>query len=306
MRDIKKTKQENIVYCLEEFKHLKGEEERVAFIYSLKELIKKEAPANLSAFFRFVCENIDTDSEKLRTSVINMCRWIISSIPDPPNKKESVILCHFIDKAIGMMEDNYKEEFSQYEYISDLPVSIYKSLEVLVNRVLLSRSSYRRAYEKHLKEVPSFMECTWKKVPCNKKDCPVCGEEFSSTLNPEKEIFPNMISKKPFGYVAVMEWNEEMFEVTEEAEEEGDFWMFTNSASDLFWYSNVLLAKCSLLAKEEYLSFESNYARYVVRECLKIMRRSLKEIISFDPLKAEELKDLLYDIEKIEKDLLRL
>ncbi len=305
MRDLKKIKTKNIALRLKEFEKISGDKKRTEFIYSLEDLIKKEGSVHFSATARFICENINTDSEILRAAVVKMCSWLISSISDHPGKEEKKNLCNLTDRIIGMMEDNYKEEFSFYEEIKDLPSSVYKSLEIIVNKILLSKVSYRRAYEAHIKETPSFMECTWKKTPCNKKGCPVCSDR-SFTPNKNGEMFSMVMSSEHFTYLSVAEWSKELFDIVEDAEEEGDFWMFTQAASELFWYSNVIVEKCLTLTKEDYLSFERNYARYVSRECLRIIKGSLKEIISFDPLLKEELEELLSDIYKIEKELICL
>ncbi len=274
------------------------EENKKLFIYSLKSVAKKEAVSHLSFFLRFITENIKSKSGEVRVAVINMTRWVISSLPQPLNKEEEKMICRFIDRIIDMMDEHYKEEFSDCEHISDLPPSVYKSLQILVSRVVLSQEYYRKIYEKHLHKIPPFIDCSWKREFCGDENCPMCAKG--------KSIEDAPVVEEDGVYRLVGRWNEEVFTVAEEAEEDGDFWMFTRAACDLFWYSGVLQSKCSILTKSEPLSFENNYARYVARECLKIIENSLKEIIIYNPVAKSELKDLLLRARKIEKKILDL
>lgn len=278
-------------------KHTK-EKNKTLFIYSLKGVAKKEAVLHLSFFLRFISENIKSSSGKVRMAVINMTKWVLHSLPQPLEDKEEKMICRFIDRMIDMMEDQRKEEFAEYDRISELPPSVYKSLQILVSRVLLSQEYYRDIYEKHLSKISPSMDCSWKREPCEKKDCPVCSSE--------KSIGELPVLQESLIYKMVKDWTEEVFTVVEDAEEDGDFWMFTRAACDLFWYSNVLLVKCSVLTQSESLSFENNYARYVIRECLKIVKKSIKEIISHDPVSKRELKSLFSQVNKIEKEILDL
>lgn len=274
------------------------EENKTLFIYSLKDVAQKEAVLHLSFFLRFISENIKSKSGKVRVAVINMAKWVINSLPQELNEKEERMICRFIDRMIDMTDEHYKDEFSKYKSIGDLPPSTYKSLKILVNRVILSREYYRNIYERHLNKMPLSMDCSWKRDPCGEDDCPVCSNR--------KDLKEAPVFQETFIYKMVKEWSDEVFTVVEDAEDEGDFWMFTRSACDLFWYSNVLLVKCSILTQSEPLSFENNYARYVIRECLRIIKRSLRDIISHDPISKGELRSLFFRISEIEKEILDL
>ncbi len=273
------------------------EQNKALFIHSLKDLAKKEGVYHLSFFLRFFAENIKSRSGKVRMAVIILGKNLFSSLPQPLESEKEKEFCQFVDRIIDMMEDYYKEDFCKYDRISDLPPSVYKSLQMLVSKVLLSEEYYRNIYEKHLQSIPSFMECTWKRVNCGRDNCPLCAG---------RENFIDLPYVEEFVHTAVKNWCENLFYISEEAEEEGDFWMFTRAACDLFWYSSQLSMKCSVLAQSEALTFENNYARYVIRECLKIIKSSLKEIVSHSPHKKEELERSLYDLQEVEKSILDL
>jgi len=180
-------------------------------------------------------------------------------------------------------------------------------------------------------KMPKWMECTWRRVPCGRDDCPICGrikkdrqrhiergedpddiqsifEDVGRNLKETFEMIkrdsqrmsiditnleniqePPEPEEFPF-YQKVEKWNKEIFKIADEAELSGDWWINTEAAADLFWYANTLLVKvyrqlCNrwhIDNGDDYGDFDYQYTKYVIGECLKILKKSLKELISFD------------------------
>ena len=150
-----------------------------------------------------------------------------------------------------------------------------KNQDAFVGGELLEEEGFR---------MPKWMECTWRRVPCGRDDCPICGRikkdrqrhiekgedpddikyvledagrNFKEALQMIKRDAERMgikianidnIKEPPepeeFSlYRKVEEWNKKVFKIAKEAELSGNWWIYTETSADLFWYANILLAK---------------------------------------------------------------
>ena len=129
--------------------------------------------------------------------------------------------------------------------------------------------------------MPPWMDCTWKRIPCGKNSCPICGtikknreEALARGKNPDDmevvldelgSTFRKMIkmikadAKKHGIEISNIEDikeppEPEKFPLYRETEKwrknvfavlhgTDDFWTQTEEAQDLFWYANILAAK---------------------------------------------------------------
>ncbi len=197
-------------------------------------------------------------------------------------------------------------------------------------------------------KMPKWMDCAWRRIPCNKDTCPLCGrinrdrqkhieqgedpdsiesafedigKNFKETLElikkdcetkgieltnidniqepPEPEEFPL--------YNKVNRWRKSVLTLEETPED--SLWQYTEPATDLFWYANILAAKIyrQLTNKweiehgDEYGDVDYEYTTHVLRECLKILKKSLRELSSFNSSQKIGLMlihDKLLDLEK--------
>jgi len=104
-------------------------------------------------------------------------------------------------------------------------------------------------------------------------------DELAEEEPPEPEEFP--LSER------VMSWRMFLYETfaAEELFEGMD--MGSDAIKDLSWYANTLVAKtyrqlCNrwhIKKGDEYGKFDYEYTKYVLKECIKILKRSLSEII---------------------------
>ncbi len=309
---------------IKEFRRAKDEKEKLDLIDCLCNQIKRGEKKDLHLFFGFIAKNIESDSLKIRKAVTKMTREILFRFPE----EEKKAICNFIDRILFMMERHYKEEYGYFSGINDLPPSVYKSLEILLNRVLFSKEKVRVIYKNYLsrRSVPYWFDCTWKRVGCGKKECPVCGKSRRNKVFLHQEIIfqafrkeeMEKIKKKPpkpekFSlYREAKTWRDDLFDIAEEADHYGDFWVFTVVAADLFWYSSLLVSKCDYQLQNRfyinhgYGGIDYDYTDYVVKDCIDILKKSLKKTISLEPRQADELEDLLFRFLQLEDKLKKI
>ena len=204
-------------------------------------------------------------------------------------------------------------------------------------------------------KMPKWMECTWRRVPCGKDDCPICGrikkdrqrhiergedpddfenaiedvgQSFKETLElikkdaeskgfditniqdiqepPEPEKFPL--------YIKINQWNKKIMALEDAARLSEAFWIYTEAAADLFWYANILTAKtyrqlCNRWHIEnggEYGDFDYQYTGRVLEECLKILKKSLRELIKGNISQKREFDLILSQLLRLEKEIIRI
>ena len=204
-------------------------------------------------------------------------------------------------------------------------------------------------------EMPKWMECTWRRVPCGKDKCPICGRikkdrqrhiEEGEDPDSMESVFGDvgrnlkealsMIKKdvKRFGiditnvndikeppepenfplYQKVRKWEREVSKIEDEAELWGNSWIYTGAAADLFWYSRTLRAKtyrqlCNrwhIENGDDYGDFDHKYTASVLKECLKILKKSLRELIENNQPQRDELNLILSKLLKSEKQITKI
>jgi len=204
-------------------------------------------------------------------------------------------------------------------------------------------------------EIPKWMECTWRRVPCGKDDCPICGgikrdrqrhiergedpdsmesvfedvgrnlKEALSMIEKDVERFGiditniNNIKEPPEPesfplYQKVRKWEKKVSKIGDEAELSGNYWIYTEAAADLFWYSRILVAKtyrqlCNrwhIKNGDDYGEFDHQYTAYVLGKCLEILKRSLKELIGSNYFRKKELNSIYSNLLNLEKQIIKI
>lgn len=200
-------------------------------------------------------------------------------------------------------------------------------------------------------KMPKWMECTWRRVPCGRDDCPICGRikedrqrHIEKGENPDdlKNVFENVsqsfkealqiikkdAESKGFNitnienikeppepkefplYGEIEKWNKSIMAFGDIAQALGEFWIHTEAAADLFWYANTLMAKtyrqlCNrwhIENGDDYGKFDYQYTNYVLKECLKVLKKSLKEL-SNNYSQKQELNSIYSNLLKLEKKI---
>ncbi len=204
-------------------------------------------------------------------------------------------------------------------------------------------------------KMPEWMECSWRRVPCNKDKCPICGRvkkdrqrHIDKGEDPDdlKSVFedvgnnlhealamvkkdaermgiditniddikePPEPEKFPF-YRKVEKWRNQIIRIADDADNQSEFWLHTELASDLLWYTNTLCAKtyrqlCNkwhIKHGDGYGDFDYDYTKYVLGECLKILKKSLNDLSLLNSGNKGELISLLSGLFKLEKRILTI
>ena len=204
-------------------------------------------------------------------------------------------------------------------------------------------------------KMPKWMECTWRRVPCGRDDCPICGrikrdrqrhilrgedpddiksvfEDVDQNFKEVLQIIKKDAESKGFDitnieniqeppepekfplYRKVKKWNEAVRAIGDRAEIAGEFWIYTEAAVDLFWYANTLMARtyrqlCNrwhIENGDEYGEFDYQYTRRVLKETLKIFKKSLRELIKENIFQKKEFGSILSELLKLEKQIVKI
>lgn len=178
--------------------------------------------------------------------------------------------------------------------------------------------------------MPKWMECTWRRLACNKKTCRICGRfmrdrqrhlragddpdsmeaaledvsrNFSEALENLKEWaeqngieitnLENIKEPSPPAhfplYNIVTRWREGVMDFINVEADKHRAWTNSEQIKDLMWYANLLAAKtyrqlCNcwhIKEGNEYGGFDHKYTRYVLGECIRILKNSLGELVTF-------------------------
>lgn len=303
-------------------------------------------------------------------------------------EKQKDRFCCFAYRVEGLLEKYDEPRLRRYKYIRSMPPSIYKSLQKLMVEILLRNQYYEDLYFDFLNkkrsaptgldeemrqmksrgleyigdaddfEMPKWMECTWRRVPCGKDKCRICGQikrdrqkhitrgenpdSIKSVLEDVGDTFREaltMIKKdaesKGFDisniddikelsrseefplYKKVKKWRDTILKIAE-AEHQShtceSLWLNTEEAADLFWYINTLSVKtyrqlCNrwhIKTGGEHGDFDYKYTKHVLKECLEILKKSLKDLSFLAPAKTGELITALAELNNLEREILKI
>ncbi len=316
---------------LEDYYMIDKEKNKIAFIYGLRLAARERGREFFPLFTDFITKNIQNDSGNVRRAVIRLSETLIESLlieSEELSKEEKKVFTGFVDDILLLLEFHYDQDYEDYEEISEIPPCKYKSLEMLLSKII-NPGKKDVAYEKNA-GMPSWMDCTWRRIPCMKDDCPICrkldeigdrddlferGDFLIEIAQEESEMEEDLPSPEEFPfYLEIRDWLENLISIAEKSKEEGDFWIFTEEAADLFWYMNVLSAKtyrqlCNrhlIESLNESNFIDYKYTKYVLTEALKKIKKSIKEISKSDPTDMEELEKSLDELSEMEERLFNI
>lgn len=204
-------------------------------------------------------------------------------------------------------------------------------------------------------KMPKWMDCAWRRVPCNKDKCRICGKikqdrlrhvamgknTYNIAIAPEdvgrnfKEAL--MLIKKDAErmgiditnidnikqppephkfrlYRKVARWRDSIYDIADDAEETGSFWLATEPAQELLWYTNTLTAKtyrqlCNrwhIEKGDDYGDFDNEYTKYVLSEVINIIKKSLSELAYFESDQKGELMLAIAKLTESEEEILKI
>ncbi len=328
----KKAAFRKIVNDLDQFSLIDREKNKIAFIYGLKLAAGENGKEHFPLFSRFIISNIQDDSGNVRKAIIELADSLISSMllkSDELSKEDKEIFSRFIDEILILLENYYDSEYDKYVNLQDLPPSKYKSLEMLLGRIMNPGKKDFFSYDKKA-GMPEWMDCTWRRNPCMKKECPICsrirnieeatdlfdrGEFFIEIAEEEEDKREDLPEPEEFPfYIEVRDWIDRVVDISEKSRQGGEFWIFTEEAADLFWYINVLSAKLYRQLCNRYMMENSDdrnfidyrYTKYVLTESIKKIKKALKEILKSKPDQREEINLAFEKIADLEERVLNI
>lgn len=164
--------------------------------------------------------------------------------------------------------------------------------------------------------MPKWMDCTWRRIPCGKITCPICGtikkdrekhlakgqnpddikvvlDDLGNTFREVMRMIKTDAKKHGIDITNIEKIKEpprpEKFPLYREVEKwrgnvlacahgtEDNFWTFTEEAQDLFWYTNILTAKTyRQLCNRWHLDNESDYGDYDYQYTHRVLLESLE------------------------------
>lgn len=313
-----------------DFYGISNEKNKIAFIYGLSLAAQNRGREFFPLFTSFITKNIQSDSGNVRQAIIRLTEKLIESLlidSENLSKEEKEVFSEFIDEILILLENYYDSDYEKYSNIVDMPASIYKSLELLLSKVM-NPGQEKVSYDKKT-GMPDWMDCTWRRLPCMKDECPICsrlkdlnednnlfmrGEFLMDIAGEEEEGKDNLPEPDEFPfYREVRNWLDGVVEIAENSRYRDDFWIFTEEATDLFWYMNVLSSKtyrqlCNryLIENSEEGKVDYRYTNYVLKESVKRIKKSLKEIIKNDPSQKEKLDDLFKGVSELEERIFNI
>lgn len=206
-------------------------------------------------------------------------------------------------------------------------------------------------------EMPKWMDCSWRRIPCGKNNCPICGrikkdrqrhikkgedpdtmeaalEDISRNFKEVMEVIREDARKHGFDidnvkleeikepprphefpiYNKIKNWHHDIYKIADESDATNSAWLFNEEAEDLLWYSNTILAKtyrqlCNTWQMEhgeDYGDEDHKYTRYVLGECLSILKNALAALSRMEIEQKLKLNLALVYLTGIEKDILEI
>jgi hypothetical protein len=304
------------------FAELPSMEHQAAFLLALKHPIAAVGNKEFERFSRFLLSVLEHPSGKLRQAALVAMRELInaldlaqfvaskkksSSREERRIRRDRKRFMIFLDALEGLRDASCGRKLEKFQYIEELPPSVCKSAETAVFDIMEDPtceyivSAYKKGeldklpltspdsiYEIEVGKdagfsMPAWMDCTWRRLPCGKADCPICGRiekhrakhaehgDDSQTIdgvlgelrNSLQDILGNLgkhlkqkgiaagVPKlknppKPEHFPLVMEisrWADKIYNLGDLAREEGALWVDMEAAADVFWYANILRVK---------------------------------------------------------------
>lgn len=141
-----------------------------------------------------------------------------------------------------------------------------------------------------------------------KKDVKRLGIDITNIDNIKEPPEP----KKFALYRKVSKWRDFVSEIAKRADESNEVWLDAEAAADLLWYNNTFASKtyrqlCNrwhMDNGDEYGEFDFKYTKYVLIECVKILRRSLNGLALLASNQKGELMMAAAQLTKLEPEIL--
>lgn len=193
--------------------------------------------------------------------------------------------------------------------------------------------------------MPKWLDCSWKRIPCGKKSCKICGPLIQpeipgeSTLKNVEKILSQTLeiikkgngeqkaefaavknllkfeSPEKFALVLqINDWRSNVFGLVRQSYILEKEWLDSEAAADVTWYSNVLCSKVyrQHLNRQEIekgkrsARADYEYTQSVLKTCVRILRKATSLIYIFDLEHRDCWVALQTELRNLEKGILNI
>ena len=152
---------------IKRFDEIQDIDHQAYFINTLKWPLWVIGEEYFEQWAEFILKYIQHPSGKIRRAIVRVTDYLISDIKldlkldfkekislkeKEKIKKNKNRFGSFVEAVEKLLEKYWQPKFNRYKYISSLPVGVYKSLQQLLNEVLLQSEFYEKIYNDFLKE----------------------------------------------------------------------------------------------------------------------------------------------------------
>ena len=138
------------------------------------------------------------------------------------------------------------------------------------------------------------------------------GEVRAATADFQKEEMPN---PRQFPvYRKTTKWRNKIYRIAQIALDDDELWLESEMAADLMWYKNTLVSKIfrqltnrwDLARGDRSARVDYFYTRYVLGECVAILKKSLRDLSLLQSGQKAELILTLAGLQKLEPEILAI
>jgi len=123
---------------------------------------------------------------------------------------------------------------------------------------------------------------------------------------PEPEVYPL--------YLKLLDWRKDIYRLAEESDETNSAWLYSVAGQDLMWYANTVLIKTyrqlsnrwHLDCGDQYGEADYEYTKYVLEECLKIIKNALRDLSQADSEFSKRFNLALIFFEGLETEITKI
>ncbi|PIU18756.1 MAG: hypothetical protein COT16_01250 [Elusimicrobia bacterium CG08_land_8_20_14_0_20_44_26] len=121
---------EEFISEMKNFDSIKNPDNRANFIYALWVAFLQKRETHFDFFMDFLIERAQDKNGKIRNAALNIAGWIY---PFPPLRDKIKEKIKKIEPLL--LQKYYQPKFARFKYIKALPVGIYKSLQMMMEKL---------------------------------------------------------------------------------------------------------------------------------------------------------------------------
>ncbi|MBU2541936.1 hypothetical protein KJ785_00030 [Patescibacteria group bacterium] len=176
---------------LKNFESIKDIDHQCYFINTLKWPLYAIGEEYFGKWADFFLNYIQHPSGKIRQAVIRAVDYLLMDIVEGlgPHDKKVVYdkhnksmnyFCNFACILENLLAKYDEPRFKKFKYISSMPASVYKSLQILMTEIIFRSEYYEKLYEEFLKNISN--EQDKRRIKINKKDLAVKRREIEQKM----------------------------------------------------------------------------------------------------------------------------